>query len=158
MDTMAIMSAMPSRYIHRVHPVAAEDFFGGSRFKEILMRYMVNATLIPRKKANSDEDIDPIEVMSNLLKQGRSIIIYPEGSRGVPGVMTDFKKGIGYLAIKNSGIKHTTVRYNDPTVVNLIKIVSIYSAVLSPGRIPGIYPPYFRKFSAVSFGLKTIDV
>jgi len=101
MDTMAIMSSMPSRYIHRVHPVAAEDFFGGSRFKEILMRYMVNATLIPRKRANSDEDIDPIEVMSNLLKKGRSIIIYPEGSRGVPGVMTDFKKGIGYLVKQN---------------------------------------------------------
>ena len=42
MDTMAIMSSLPSRYIHRVHPVAAEDFFGGSRFKEILMKYMVN--------------------------------------------------------------------------------------------------------------------
>ena len=101
MDTMAIMSAMPSRYIHRVHPVAAEDFFGGSRFKEILMKYLVNATLIPRKRANSDEDVDPIEVISNLLKKGRSIIIYPEGSRGVSGVMTDFKKGIGYLVKQN---------------------------------------------------------
>ena len=90
-----------SRYIHRVHPVAAEDFFGGSRFKELLMKYMVNATLIPRKRANSDEDVDPIEVISNLLKKGRSIIIYPEGSRGVSGVMTDFKKGIGYLVKQN---------------------------------------------------------
>jgi 1-acyl-sn-glycerol-3-phosphate acyltransferase len=62
---------------------------------------MVNAILIPRKRANSDEDIDPIQVMSNLLKKGRSIIIYPEGSRGVPGVMTDFKKGIGCLVKQN---------------------------------------------------------
>ena len=101
MDTMAIMSCMPFRYINRVHPVAAEDFFGGSRFKEILMRYLVNATLIPRKSANSDDDVDPIKVMSNLLEKGRSIIIYPEGSRGTPGVMSDFKKGIGYLVKKN---------------------------------------------------------
>jgi len=101
MDTMAIMSSMPSRYIHRVHPVAAEDFFGGSKFREFLMRYLVNATLIPRKRANSEEDADPVEVMSNLLKKGRSIIIYPEGSRGVAGVMTDFKKGIGYLIKQN---------------------------------------------------------
>lgn len=104
MDTMAIMSSLPSRYIHRVHPVAAEDFFGGSRFKEILMKYMVNATLIPRKRPNSDEDIDPIEVMSNLLMKGRSVIIYPEGSRGSPGVMTDFKKGIGYLVKNNPAV------------------------------------------------------
>ena len=101
MDTMAIMSCMPFRYIHRVHPVAADDFFGGSRFKEILMRYLVNATLIPRKSANSDDGVNPIKVMSNLLEKGRSIIIYPEGSRGTPGVMSDFKKGIGYLVKKN---------------------------------------------------------
>ena len=60
--------------------------------------------------------------------------------------------------IKNSGIKQTKVKYKAPTVVNFISIVSIYSAVLSPGLIPGIYPPYFLKFSAVSFGLNTIEV
>ena len=43
-----------------------------------------------------------------------------------------------YLAIKNSGIRHTKVKYKAPTVVNLINIVSIYSAVLSPGLIPGM--------------------
>jgi len=101
MDTMAIMSSIPSKYIHRVHPIAAADFFGGSKFKEKLMRYMVNATLIPRKRPESNEDIDPVQVMSNLIEKGRSIIVYPEGSRGTPGVMTGFKKGIGYLINKN---------------------------------------------------------
>lgn len=101
MDTMAIMSSIPPRYIHRVHPIAAADFFGGSKLKEKLMRSMVNATLIPRKRAESIEDIDPIQVMSNLIEKGRSIIVYPEGSRGTPGVMTDFKKGIGFLINKN---------------------------------------------------------
>jgi len=101
MDTMAIMSSIPSRYIHRVHPIAAADFFGGSKLKEKLMRYMVNATLIPRKRAESKQEVDPIQVMSNLIEKGRSIIVYPEGSRGVPGVMTDFKKGIGYLINKH---------------------------------------------------------
>ena len=101
MDTMAIMSSIPSRYIHRVHPIAAADFFGGSKFKEKLMRYMVNATLIPRKRPESKEDIDPIQVMSSLVEKGRSLIVYPEGSRGIPGVMTGFKKGIGHLINKN---------------------------------------------------------
>lgn len=104
MDTMAIMSSIPSRYIHRVHPIAAADFFGGSKFKEKLMRYMVNATLIPRKRAESKEDVDPIQLMSNLIEKGRSIIVYPEGSRGVPGIMTDFKKGIGYLINKHPNV------------------------------------------------------
>ena len=43
-------------------------------------------------------------------------------------------------------------------VVNLVRIFSIYIAVLSPGLIPGTKPPYFLKLSAVSFGLNVIDV
>jgi len=95
-DTMAIMSAIPSRYIHRVHPIAAEDFFGGSKSKKFLMRYLVNATLIPRSRTD-DEENDPVNIMGKLLKKGRSIVLYPEGSRGVPGILSEFKKGLGYL-------------------------------------------------------------
>ena len=43
-------------------------------------------------------------------------------------------------------------------VVNLVRIFSMYKAVLSPGLIPGIKPPYFLKLSAVSVGLKVIEV
>ena len=43
-------------------------------------------------------------------------------------------------------------------VTSLVKTLSIYIAVLSPGRIPGIKPPYFLKFSAVSVGLNVIEV
>ena len=32
---------------------------------------------------------------------------------------------MGYFAIKNSGIKQTKVKYKAPTVVSLVKIVSI---------------------------------
>ncbi|MDA9325428.1 1-acyl-sn-glycerol-3-phosphate acyltransferase [Flavobacteriales bacterium] len=102
MDTMAIMSAIPSRYIHRVHPIAARDFFGGSLFKKILMRYLVNATLIKRDR--TDPKNDPIDSMDKMLKKSRSLILYPEGSRGIPGVMSNFKKGLGYLIQRNPDV------------------------------------------------------
>ena len=102
MDTMAIMSAIPSRYIHKVHPIAARDFFGGSLFKKILMRYLVNATLIQRDR--DDPNNDPIDSMDKMLKKTRSLILFPEGSRGVPGVMAKFKKGLGYLIQRNPEI------------------------------------------------------
>ena len=102
MDTMAIMSAIPSRYIHKVHPIAARDFFGGSLFKKILMRYLVNATLIQRDR--DDPNNDPIDSMDKMLKKSRSLILFPEGSRGVPGVMAKFKKGLGYLIQRNPEI------------------------------------------------------
>ena len=38
--------------------------------------------------------------------------------------------------------------------VSLLKMRSMYSAVLWPGRMPGMYPPYLRMLSATSIGLK----
>ena len=111
MDTMAIMSAIPSRYIHKVHPIAARDFFGGSLFKKILMRYLVNATLIKRDR--DDPENDPIDSMDKMLKKSRSLILFPEGSRGVPGVMTKFKKGLGYLIQRNPEINVIPVYLDD---------------------------------------------
>ena len=102
MDTMAIMSAIPSKYIHKVHPIAARDFFGGSLFKKILMRYLVNATLIKRDR--EDPNNDPIDSMNKMLKKSRSLILFPEGSRGTAGVMSKFKKGLGYLIQRNPEI------------------------------------------------------
>ena len=46
----------------------------------------------------------------------------------------------------------------DPTSVMRVRMVSMYSAVRLPGRIPGTNPPYFRMFSATSSGLKMIAV
>ena len=103
MDTMALMSAIPSRFIHRVHPIAARDFFGGSLFSRILMRYLVNATLIRRDREDSKRD--PIDDMDKMLKKQRSLILYPEGSRGIPGKMSNFKRGLGYLVQRNPNIK-----------------------------------------------------
>ena len=102
MDTMALMSAIPSRFVHRVHPIAARDFFGVSLFSRILMRYLVNATLIRRDR--EDPERDPIDDMDKMLKKKRSLILYPEGSRGIAGKMSDFKRGLGYLVQRNPNI------------------------------------------------------
>ena len=54
--------------------------------------------------------------------------------------------------------KHNRVKYSAPIVVSLVTIFSIYRAVFSPGLMPGTKPPCFLKLSAVSVGLKVIDV
>lgn len=97
LDSMAIMSAIPMNNVHRVHPIAAEDFFGKNPIKKFLLIHFVNAILIPRRRAKTEGESDPIEMMSKLLRNGDSIILYPEGTRGEPGVMQEFKKGLALL-------------------------------------------------------------
>lgn len=134
MDTMAIMSAIPSRYIHKVHPIAARDFFGGSLFKKIIMRYLVNATLINRDR--TDPENDPIDSMDKMLKKSRSLILYPEGSRGIPGVMSDFKKGLGYLIQRNPDVDVIPVYLDNvyKTLPKGKKIILPYNCSINFGK------------------------
>ena len=141
MDTMAIMSAIPSRYIHKVHPIAAVDFFGGSLLNKILMRYLVNATLIKRDR--NDTENDPIDAMDKMIKKYRSLILYPEGSRGIPGIMTNFKKGLAYLIQRNPNIKVIPVYLNNiyKTLPKGRKLIIPYNCSIEFGE-----PIQFRSF------------
>lgn len=102
LDAMSLMTIVPSDRIHLTHSVAAQDFFGKSDFRRWAMRNFVNAVLISRMK--SDREVDPIALMDAMLHAGRSLILFPEGTRGVPGVMADFKRGVGHLASRHQGI------------------------------------------------------
>lgn len=95
LDAVTLMSAVPSSLIHKVHPVAASDYFGNSKAKTFLSKIFVNALLIPRSR--SEEGPDPIELMAESLRAGESLILFPEGSRGKPEVMQRFRRGIGIL-------------------------------------------------------------
>ena len=60
--------------------------------------------------------------------------------------------------IRKSGRIAISARYSAPASVMRVRIVSMYSAVRLPGRMPGTNPPYLRMFSATSSGLKMIAV
>lgn len=102
LDSMALMSALPIKKLVKTHPVAAADYFAKSKIQFFLSRFFINAILIKRTRAEGEKS--PIEIMSDFLKKGDSIILYPEGSRGEPEKMQEFKKGIGVLLKRNPTI------------------------------------------------------
>jgi 1-acyl-sn-glycerol-3-phosphate acyltransferase len=98
LDTMALLAALPWRHIGRTKPVAAGDYFGKTPLKKYIIEFLVNTLLIPRNRPKEGENTpDPIDLMINELKSGYSLIVFPEGTRGEPGKMQKFKKGIGII-------------------------------------------------------------
>jgi 1-acyl-sn-glycerol-3-phosphate acyltransferase len=91
MDTMMLLCSVPFKLLGRTHPLAAQDYFGKTPITTWLSKTFVNVALIKRKKGDGE---NPIKMMVEWLDQGHSLIIFPEGSRGTPGVLQDFKKGI----------------------------------------------------------------
>ena len=95
LDTMAILAALPAIQIPTTHPVAALDYFGNSRLKKKITRFLTNAILIDRNRDSNKQS--PTNRMVNYLDRNHSIVLFPEGSRGAPEQLQHFQKGIGAL-------------------------------------------------------------
>jgi len=94
-DTLAIWSALPRSLRRRTRPVAARDYWGTGVRRYIATRAL-GAVLIDRAK--SDPSVDPLEPLRAALRDGDSLIIFPEGTRGVSATPARFRSGLYRLA------------------------------------------------------------
>lgn len=105
LDTITLLSMLPVKKLIRTHPVAAGDYFGKTPWKARLSMFFINALLIPRGRPKEGEaGPDPIAMMKETLEKGHSLIFFPEGSRGEPEKMQNFKRGIGLLLCEKNNI------------------------------------------------------
>ncbi len=93
LDTLLLYSILPARRILRVHPVAAKDYFARAPRVFRLMERLFEPIWVDRE----DQPGAALAEMGRRLDEGDSILIFPEGTRGEPGVMQDFKAGVGRL-------------------------------------------------------------
>ena len=106
LDTLTILASLPSKIISKVKPVAAQDHFGKTKFKQKLSNYFINTLLIQRKRDKDNIENDPIHKMIKALDDGYSLILFPEGTRGTPEVQQPLKPGIGYVLSERPSVKY----------------------------------------------------
>ena len=106
LDTLTILASLPSKIISKVKPVAAQDHFGKTKFKQKLSNYFINTLLIQRKRDKDNIENDPIHKMIKALDDGYSLILFPEGPRGTPEVQQPLKPGIGYVLSERPSVKY----------------------------------------------------
>ena len=94
-DTLPIWSSLPRRLRSRTRPIAARDYWGKGIRKYIATRGF-GAVLIDRKR--EDSNADPLDPLRATLKEGDSLIIFPEGTRGQDAVPARFRAGLYRLA------------------------------------------------------------
>jgi 1-acyl-sn-glycerol-3-phosphate acyltransferase len=95
LDTLVLLSTVPLSRIHRVHPAAAEDYFLRHRFWAWLARHCVGVVAVRRSGGWGEH---PLAECLEKLRQGHSLILYPEGTRGEPEQMQSMQSGIAYLS------------------------------------------------------------
>lgn len=96
LDTMTLMSLLPLRLLPQVQPVAALDYFLKSRWLAWFALNIIGILPISR-----DTTANPLSAPNRALAEGRILILFPEGSRGLPEQRVAFKRGIALLAKDN---------------------------------------------------------
>jgi 1-acyl-sn-glycerol-3-phosphate acyltransferase len=91
LDTPAILAALPASIRHRTAVAAAADYFYRDRLVGAAMSLGIGAFPFPRKGRAG------IEHAADLLADGWSVLLFPEGTRGSDGAVHAFRMGIGYL-------------------------------------------------------------
>jgi 1-acyl-sn-glycerol-3-phosphate acyltransferase len=94
-DTLAIWSSLPRDLRRRTRPIAARDYWGSGVKKYIATRGF-GAVLIDRTRENPESD--PLEPLRASLREGDSLIIFPEGTRGTSATPAAFRSGLFRLA------------------------------------------------------------
>jgi len=111
MDTPAILIALPPRWRYRVAPAMAKDFFDAHFHPErhpwrkvfrlraayYLAALFFNAFPIPRREAGTRETL---RYIGDLVSDGFSILIFPEGQISHQGEVLPFQPGVGMLAAR----------------------------------------------------------
>ena len=95
LDWVLIWAALPHELRARTRPIAARDYWTSSPFKKWLTSEVFHAVYVSRQRT---DDQDPLEPLVEALREGDSLVIFPEGTRGARGEPLPFKSGLYHLA------------------------------------------------------------
>jgi len=101
-DVVSIIAGMPGSKIKRLKTLVAGDYFGRTNVARSLTDFFFNAIMVYRDR--KDENFSTVDILDNCLKNGESLVLFPEGSRGKPGVIAEFRSGIAILLKNNPDI------------------------------------------------------
>ncbi len=105
LDWVLIWAALPRELRATTRPIAARDDWTSSPFKHWITREVFNAVYVSRTGAQGasgadSDDQNPLEPLVEALKNGDSLVIFPEGTRSSKGLPQPFKSGLYQLALQ----------------------------------------------------------
>jgi 1-acyl-sn-glycerol-3-phosphate acyltransferase len=94
LDTMLMVRSVPLPWRRKLVVAAAADYFFDKRWKATLAALSLNAIPIDRESTGRKS----ASMIRELIEDGWSLVIYPEGGRSPDGWGQEFKGGAAYLS------------------------------------------------------------
>jgi 1-acyl-sn-glycerol-3-phosphate acyltransferase len=102
LDTMILMGLFPLRLLKYLRPIAAADYFLRNWFIRWFSVGIIGIVPIARTRSSASDDL--LAPVSKALQEGSMVIFFPEGTRGDPEEMQQFKSGIARLAERHPDV------------------------------------------------------
>jgi 1-acyl-sn-glycerol-3-phosphate acyltransferase len=100
LDTPLLLSVLPEPWRHHTVVAAASDYFFDRRWKAATFALVLNAVPIERHKVNRAS----ANRLGELLNEGWSLLIFPEGGRSPDGWGQDHRAGAAWLATRTGRV------------------------------------------------------
>lgn len=96
LDFALLWASLPRELRDRTSPVAAEDYWGKPGLRRWVACGIFQSVLIPREGIKRNNN--PLDRIGGVIDAGRSVIIFPEGTRSLDGRPGEFRAGLYHLA------------------------------------------------------------
>lgn len=106
-DFLLIWSALPQGLRRRTRPVAGADYWLAGAFRRYVAQRVFRGVLIERTPDR--HHANPIDLMSDVVAAGESLIVFPEGTRNLGDGLLPLKPGIWHLAKSNPEVEFVPV-------------------------------------------------
>lgn len=94
MDVFALLSLFPLCRQVEIHPVAAADYFLRNKIIGWFALNILNIIPVMREGGEAN----PLALCEQALREGNTLILFPEGTRGEPGKLSPLKSGVWHLS------------------------------------------------------------
>ena len=110
-DFVLVWISLPKTWRMLTQPVAGADYWLGSKLKAFIAEQVFRVWLIDRQS----DPKQAIAAMDGALKEGKSLILFPEGTRNTTDdqVLLPFKSGLYHLARENENVEFVPVWINN---------------------------------------------
>ncbi|PST27188.1 1-acyl-sn-glycerol-3-phosphate acyltransferase [Mesorhizobium plurifarium] len=96
LDALLIWSALPRALRASTHPIAAADYWGRGAVRRHIGLKVLNGVLVDRSTHGPPGAA--LAPLRNVLSEGGSLILFPEGTRGSERLPGPFKSGLYWLS------------------------------------------------------------
>lgn len=95
LDTLTLLAALSLRARARTRPVAARDYWCAGSLRRWVAEKVLNVVFIDRQRKEGE---DPLQPVREALRDGWSLVLFPEGTRRDQELPGEFKSGLYWLA------------------------------------------------------------